>query len=81
MTALPHIGRKSITGLSVKALGVNEYQVRYKRLHGFTPKRRWTGLSDRALGHARYIAAWRKLMGRNQKGHPRKYAPSERTRG
>ena len=58
------MGRPSKTGLSVKILGVNEYQRRYSDQHRRRPTgRRWhTGLSRKALGDAVYRAALRRRV-------------------
>jgi len=56
------IGRPSITGLSVKLLGVNEYQKLYARFHKpHKTSRRWhTGLSRKQLGGALYAKLLRR---------------------
>ena len=64
MTALPKIGRPSLTGLSEKMLGTATYQRLYRRhrdpLRG-TRRPRWTGLSTKTLTRAQYVAQWRAL--------------------
>jgi len=63
MTPLPHIGRPSRTGLSVKLLGMNEYQRRYQRSHKprRTSRRWWTGLAEKLMSRAEYMAKYRAL--------------------
>ena len=64
MTNLPKMGRPSVSGLSVKELGLAEYTRRYYELH-HTPKtdqRWWTGLHSSKMTHAGYMAAWRALI-------------------
>ncbi len=61
---LPAIGRPSVTGLSVKLLGVREYNRQYQRRHTprVTARRWWSNLSPKLMGQVNYVAAWRKLQ-------------------
>lgn len=61
MTPLPHIGRPSKTGLSVKELGYTEYRRRVRAATRQPSGRYWTGLSDKQLGHAKYLRLYREL--------------------
>ena len=60
---LPKMGRPSITGLSIKELGEQEYRRQYnrKKLGRDTHPERWTGLSCKQLGAALYKKLWRQM--------------------
>ncbi len=63
MISLLKMGRPSVSGLSVKALGLAEYKRRYYTLHHTpnTSRRWWTGLHASKMTHAGYMTAWRAL--------------------
>jgi hypothetical protein len=73
MISLPKMGRPSVSGLSVKALGLAEYKRRYYALHHTqkTSRRWWTGLHSSRMTHAGYMSAWR-AQGLNAAGKPKK---------
>lgn len=64
MNPIPKIGRPNKSGLSVKELGVREYQrqmqARYRRCCG-KPERKFSGLSLKILGWKDYLFAYRFL--------------------
>ena len=67
MNTPPKMGRPSVTGLSVKALGEGEYRRRYHQMKPtprITARRWWTGLPAKLMSRAEYMAAWRALRAR-----------------
>jgi len=60
---LPKMGRPSITGLSIKELGEQEYSRRWHSAHAHrkTGRRWWTGLSRKQLGETAYVKLWRQM--------------------
>jgi hypothetical protein len=67
---LPTIGRRSVSGLSVKQLGEGPYRNRLRILKGETkkPRPQWTGLSDKNLGHTPYQRLYRKMVKQKLEG-------------
>ena len=71
---LPHIGRPSKSGLSVKLLGRCEYSRRlYRQQRGLNwdavlpiGKQSKTGLSVKVLGEAEYVRQWRKMKSKRR---------------